>query len=111
MRIGSATPSVTVIATATYVYLAYHGLGLIQVRRYRVEHELATGALVEVLAAWPPPSSPVYLLHPSGRLPSPHLRRFMDWAVEEVGQRLKEVPLSSWAAGQHDRAHRRQGDA
>ena len=85
----AVTPSVTVTAAATYVCLAQHDLGLIQVPRYRVAQELARGGLVEVLAAHPPTPTPVYLLHPGGRQPSPRLRRFMDWAVEEVGRRLR----------------------
>ncbi len=83
--------SVTVAAAATYVCLAQHDLGLIQVPRYRVQHEVATGALVEVLAAQPPTSTPVYLLHPGGRQPSPRLRRFTAWVVEEVGRRLRQA--------------------
>ena len=88
VHIVSIPPSITVTAAASYVCLAQHGLGLIQVPRYRVEHELASGSLVEVLADWPPTSSPVYLLHPSGQQPSPRLRRFIDWVVREVGGRL-----------------------
>ncbi len=91
VRIVSITPSVTVNAAASYVCLAQHGLGLIQVPRYRVQHELASGSLVEVLAAWPPTSTPVYLLHPSGQRPSPRLRRFMDWATREIGGRLDRI--------------------
>ena len=83
--------SVTVTAAATYVCLAQHDLGLIQVPRYRVQHELAKGSLVEVLAAHPPTPTPVYLLHPGGRQPSPRLRRFMDWAVENVGRRVRQT--------------------
>ena len=83
--------SVTVNAASTYVCLAQSDLGLIQVPRYRVQHELANGGLAEVLAAYPPTPTPVYLLYPSGRQPSPRLRRFMDWAVEEIGRRLRPL--------------------
>ena len=83
--------SVTVTAAATYVCLAQHDLGLVQVPCYRVQHELAKGSLVEVLAAHPPTPTPVYLLHPGGRQTSPRLRRFMDWAVENVGQQLRQT--------------------
>ena len=88
VRLVALTPSVTVVAGATSVCLAAHDLGLIQVPRDRVEKELASGALVEVLASYPPPPTPIYLLHPSGRQPSPRLRRFIDWAVDEVERRL-----------------------
>ena len=87
-RVAVAT-SVTVTAAATCVCLAQHDLGLIQVPRYRVEHELQRGSLVEVLAAYPPTPTPVYLLHPGGRRPSPRLRQFTEWAVDEVGRKLR----------------------
>lgn len=88
VRTVSVTPSVTVTAAATCSCLAIHGMGLIQIPRYRVEHELASGKLIEVLADWPPTPTAVYLLHPSARQPSPRLRRFMDWSIDEVGRRL-----------------------
>lgn len=72
--------SVTVSAAPSYVCLAVQGMGLIQVPRYRVAHELATGALVEVLADTPPEPSPVYVLYPAGRHPSSRTRAFVDWA-------------------------------
>ena len=62
VRTVALTPSMTVAAAATYVCLAQHGFGLIQVPRYRVGRELATGGLVEVLADYPPTPTPVYLL-------------------------------------------------
>ena len=91
VRMVSIPTSVTVSAAATYSCLAVHGLGLIQVPRYGIEHELAAGNLVEVLATFPPTSSPVYLLYPGGRPPSPRLRLFIEWAVTEVGQGLERT--------------------
>ena len=91
VRIVSITPSVTVTAAASYVCLAQHGLGLIQVPRYRVQRELESGSLVEILADWPPTATPVYLLHPSGQQPSPRLRRFMNWVLEEIGGKLERL--------------------
>jgi DNA-binding transcriptional LysR family regulator len=52
---------VTVTGPETNVACASMGLGLIQVPRYRVASELARGALVKVLAGFPPsrcPSTP-----------------------------------------------------
>jgi DNA-binding transcriptional LysR family regulator len=80
--------SVAVSATATNANLARLGLGLVQVPRYRVAHELATGALVEVLADHPPTPAPVYLLYPEGRQLSPRVRTFIDWASTEVAAGL-----------------------
>ncbi len=83
------TPSVTLVASATSVCLATHGMGPIQVPHYRVGRELASGRLVEVLADYLPTPLPIYLLHQSGRQPSQHLRQFIDWTVDDVGGRLK----------------------
>lgn len=60
------------------------GLGLIQVPRYRAEEHLASGALVEVLAAHPPTPTPVCLLWPRDRQLSARTRVFIDWAAERL---------------------------
>jgi DNA-binding transcriptional LysR family regulator len=83
--------TVTVTAAPTYVCLAGHGLGLIQVPRYRVAHELAAGILVEVLSDVPPEPSPVYILYPTGRHVSPRARVFLDWASATLMSKLKQV--------------------
>ena len=66
-------------------------MGLIQVPRYRVAHEVETGALVEVLAEYRPTPTPVFLLHPEGRQLSPRVRMFVEWATREVVMRLQQV--------------------
>lgn len=58
------------------------GMGLVQAARYQVRQHLASGALVEVLAATPPTPMPVSLLYPQGRMSSPRLRVFADWLAE-----------------------------
>lgn len=80
--------AVSVNAAATNACLAVYGLGMIQVPRYRVAHELMTGKLVEVLDRFPPPSTPVYLLYPAGRQRAPRARVFMEWAEAEFRRRL-----------------------
>jgi DNA-binding transcriptional LysR family regulator len=55
------------------------GLGLIQVPRYRVEHQIAAGQLVVLMAAFPPPSMPVSVLYPRSRHLSARVRVFIDW--------------------------------
>ncbi|NVD72124.1 LysR family transcriptional regulator [Duganella sp. BJB1802] len=62
-----------------YVICALQGMGLIQAARYQVRQHLASGALVEVLAATPPTPMPISLLYPQGRMASPRLRVFADW--------------------------------
>ncbi len=89
-RLVSLPVSVTVSAASTNATLARLGLGLVQVPRYRVAHELEAGALVEVLAGHPPNASPVYLLHLGGRQLSPRVRIFIEWASTEIAAGLAD---------------------
>ena len=68
------------------------GLGLLQAPRYRVAHELETGALVEVLAAFRPAPMPVAVLLPSRRQLAPRVRLFIAWLVETLGPALSAAP-------------------
>jgi DNA-binding transcriptional LysR family regulator len=63
------------------------GFGLIQAPRYRFDEDLASGALVEVLADFPPTATPISVLYPSNRQLSPRVRAFVDWIVEILGPR------------------------
>jgi DNA-binding transcriptional LysR family regulator len=54
---------ITVTGPETNVASACAGLGLIQVPRYRVASELASGSLVEVLQEFPPSPLPVHVLY------------------------------------------------
>jgi DNA-binding transcriptional LysR family regulator len=67
---------------------ARFGLGLYQAPRYRFADDLASGALVEVLADFPPMPTPLSVLYPSNRQLSPRVRVFIDWLVETIGPRL-----------------------
>ena len=67
---------------------ARFGLGLIQAPRYRFEDDLASGALVEVLANFPPIPTPISVLYPSNRQLSPRVRVFIDWLVDTLGPQL-----------------------
>src|ERR1700684_4085198 len=79
---------VTVTGPETNVACACMGLGLIQVPRYRVSAELANGALVEVLAGFPPSPLPIHVLYSPTRHLSPLLRVFIDWMAEAFLERL-----------------------
>jgi DNA-binding transcriptional LysR family regulator len=79
---------VTVTGPETNVACARMGLGLIQVPRYRVSVELANGALVEVLAGFPPSPLPIHVLYSQMRHLSPRLRAFIDWMAEQFRERL-----------------------
>lgn len=72
---------VTVNGADTAADLARAGLGLIQAPRYRFERDLAEGTLVEVLAPYRPPSTPLVALYPQSRQLSPRVRVFVDWVA------------------------------
>lgn len=75
-------PAAVVVSSAeSSLAMGLLGLGLIQVPRYRAEEHLASGALVEVLAAHPPTPTPVNLLWPRDRQLSARTRVFIDWAA------------------------------
>jgi len=57
------------------------GLGIIQVPRYHVEAQLASGRLVELLPQHPPPALPMTVLYPHHRHLTPRLRVFIEWLV------------------------------
>jgi DNA-binding transcriptional LysR family regulator len=82
---------VTVTGPETNVACACIGLGLIQVPRYRVSSELASGALIEVLAGFPPLPLPVHVLYSHTRQLSPRLRVFIDWMAEQFRDRLSPI--------------------
>lgn len=65
-----------------YTAAGVAGLGLIQVPRYRVQHQIAAGELEIVLADIPPPVMPVSLLYPQSRHLSPRVRVFIDWLAD-----------------------------
>jgi DNA-binding transcriptional LysR family regulator len=71
----------SVTGPESYLATARLGLGLVQVPRFHVEDDLARGAMVQVLASYPPPTVPVSLLYPRNRQLSPRVRVFIDWVV------------------------------
>jgi DNA-binding transcriptional LysR family regulator len=78
---------ITVTGPETNVAAACSGLGLIQVPRYRVSSELQSGALVEVLSAFPPTPIPVHVLYSHRRQLSSRVRVFIDWVAEQFRER------------------------
>lgn len=65
-----------------YVACGLQGIGIIQAARYMVSEHLASGALVEVLAACPSASMPISMVYPKGRRAVPRLRVFAQWMEE-----------------------------
>lgn len=77
---------VSVTGADLYAGAAIAGLGLVQVPRYRVADELASGRLCEVLADAPPPPLPVSVLYPQSRQLSARVRVFVQWLAEVFDQ-------------------------
>lgn len=73
---------VAVNSAEIYAAGALAGLGIVQVPRYRVRGQLATGELCVVLPSHPPPPLPVSLLYPQNRQLSLRVRAFADWLVQ-----------------------------
>jgi len=73
---------VVVRGAEIYTASGVAGLGLIQVPRYRVEHQIAAGLLVVVMETFPPPPMPVSVLYPHSRQLSSRVRVFIDWLAE-----------------------------
>jgi DNA-binding transcriptional LysR family regulator len=78
--------SVSVTGADMYAASAIAGLGLVQVPRYRIESELASGLLEAVLPGLPPPELPVSVLYPQSRQLSPRVRVFVDWLKSIFGE-------------------------
>ncbi|MGX1994057.1 LysR family transcriptional regulator [Xanthomonas axonopodis pv. cassiae] len=82
-----ALPSpLSVTGTESYLACIRLGLGIAQVPRFHVAHDLQQGTLVEILRDTPPPSNPVSLLYSRARQPSPRVRVFLDWAAGEFAR-------------------------
>jgi DNA-binding transcriptional LysR family regulator len=82
---------ITVPGAETNVASACLGLGIVQVPRYRVAEEVRAGALVEILAAFPPSALPVHALYSHTRQLSPRLRVFLDWVAERYRMQPKSA--------------------
>ncbi|MBX5135362.1 LysR family transcriptional regulator [Rhizobium lentis] len=82
VRFVSLPCRLTVNNSDTMTDLARLGFGLIQAPRYRLQRNLDEGTLVEVLADYLPPPTPLTALYPQNRQLSPRVRVFLDWIVE-----------------------------
>ncbi|AAQ60376.1 DNA-binding transcriptional regulator, LysR family [Chromobacterium violaceum] len=80
---------VSVNQVESYIACALAGLGMIQLPRYDAEPHVAAGALVEVLADWPPPAMPVSVLYPHRRHLSRRVQVFVEWAGALLRERLR----------------------
>jgi DNA-binding transcriptional LysR family regulator len=87
-KVRQVTLPWSVMGAETNFASACLGLGLVQAPRYRVTSELATGAMVEVLADFPPTPLPVHVRYSHTCQPSPRLRVFIDWIAEQFRKRF-----------------------
>ncbi len=74
----------------SYLGAALAGFGIIQSPCYRLESHFAAGRLLPLLEAFPPLPSPVNIVYPRTRLPSPRLRAFIDWAADAFGESTRD---------------------
>jgi DNA-binding transcriptional LysR family regulator len=83
LKVDVTLPARVLVTTAdTSAVAARVGLGLIQAPRHRFGRDLASGALVEVLADYAPSPTPLSILYPSNRQLSLRVRVFIDWIVD-----------------------------
>ncbi|MDR7095691.1 LysR family transcriptional regulator [Hydrogenophaga laconesensis] len=82
LRTVSLAGPVSVTGADVYAGAALAGLGLVQVPRYRVAEELASGQLLEVLPDLPVPELPISVLYPQSRQLSVRVRVFVQWVAE-----------------------------
>ncbi|TFW21261.1 LysR family transcriptional regulator [Massilia arenosa] len=64
---------------------ALQGLGIAFIPETMIGDDLASGALVELLADYAAPVRPLNIVYPSTRLVTPKLRTFIDCVVEHLG--------------------------
>ncbi|WP_332741564.1 LysR family transcriptional regulator [Hydrogenophaga sp.] len=83
--------ALTVNSTIAYEGAALAGLGIIQVPEVGVREHCAAGTLVEVLAAWRPPSMPVSLVYPHRRHLPMRAQVFMTWLAALMALRLEDA--------------------
>ena len=73
---------VSVNDSGTMRELARLGFGIIQAPRYRLQTDLDSGHLMEILSDYPPTPTPLSALYHRSRQLSPRLRVFLNWASD-----------------------------
>jgi DNA-binding transcriptional LysR family regulator len=77
---------------------ALAGHGVVNLARFLVAEQLASGALVEVLADTPPAPSELAIVYPHKRLMDPKLRVFIDYMAAECRRRVEALHAVAGAA-------------
>jgi DNA-binding transcriptional LysR family regulator len=70
---------------------ALEGAGIVNRPRYEVAEHLKSGALVPLLAGFPPLPVRFACLYPHRRLQDPKVQLFIPWMVERCRQRMREL--------------------
>jgi DNA-binding transcriptional LysR family regulator len=83
-RTAQLAGATTVRHADAYVTLCRAGMGMIQLPRYHVEPQLASGELIEVLSQFRPAPMPVSVLYPHSRQLSPRVRVFVEWVSSRM---------------------------
>ncbi|TKC79193.1 LysR family transcriptional regulator [Trinickia terrae] len=83
--------SVAVNDAEAYLLSALNGLGIVQGSRFMALPYLESGALVEILPQWKPPTLPISVVYPHNRHLSATVRAFVDW----IADLIRHHPLMS----------------
>jgi len=75
----------------SYAAAAREGLGLIQAPLHGLRADMASGALIEILAAYRPAPTELTLLYPSHRQVAARVRTVMDWIASLIGKTLPKT--------------------
>ena len=87
----SIVPRLSVTGSEAAAQAAQDGVGVVRLLHYQVAEAVAAGALRLVLEAFEPAPVPVHLIHAArGQLPL-KMRRFLDFAVPRMRERLSRV--------------------
>jgi len=70
---------------------ARRGLGIILQPAALLAEDIASGALVPLLAGHVPPSFPMHIVYLPDRWPTPKVRSFVDFVVERFSERLERL--------------------
>ena len=83
-RVETRNPAATLSVNNgdAYVAACAAGFGIIQVPRYHVTKQLASGEFEEILRQYRPPALPPNALYPTKRQLSARVRVFIDWLAE-----------------------------
>jgi DNA-binding transcriptional LysR family regulator len=70
-----------------YVAAGLAGLGVVQLARYAVQEQLASGELVPLFPEWHHNAVPVYLVYSPNRYVSARMRVFIEWVAETLAKK------------------------